>query len=84
MMHQNGPSKPVGANPGPSSPEVIPRAATSYGGWCLKGCSKCGGDLWSRDRDSWECLQCGFCGVTQVGTQPDALVPQLSSEEVSQ
>ena len=84
MMHQNGPSKPVGANPGPSSPEVIPRAATSYGGWCLKGCSKCGGDLWSRDRDSWECLQCGFCGDTQVGTQPDPLVPQLSSEEVSQ
>jgi hypothetical protein len=83
MMHQNGLSKPEGANPGPSGPEVIP-AATSYRGRRLKGCSKCAGDLWSRDGDSWECLQCGFCGDTQVGTLPDPLVPQLSSEEVSQ
>ena len=83
MMQQNGPSKPRGGNPGPSRAEVIP-TTTSNRGWRLKGCSKCGGDLWSRDRDSWECLQCGFCGDTQVGTLPDALVPQLSSEEVSQ
>jgi len=84
MMQQNGPSKPRDANPGPSSAEVIP-AATSHGGWRLKGCSKCGGDLFQEwEPGDWMCIACGWRGEVTRGTLPDPLVPQLSSKEVSQ
>jgi len=83
MMQQNGPSKPRGANPGPSSAEVIP--ATTDRGWRLKGCSKCGGDLFQEwGVGDWVCIACGWSGEVAGGTLPDSLVPQLSSEEVSQ
>jgi hypothetical protein len=84
MMHQNGLGKPRGANPGLSGPKVIP-AATSYRGWRLKGCPKCGGDLFQEwGPGDWMCIACGWSGEVARGTLPDPLVPQLSSEEVSQ
>ncbi len=84
MMQQNGPSKPRGANPGPSSAEVI-LAATSNRGWRLKGCSKCGGDLFQEwGLGDWTCIACGWSGELARGTLPDPPVPPPSSEEVSQ
>jgi hypothetical protein len=84
MIQQNGLSKPRGANPGPSSAEVIP-ATTSKRGWRLKGCSKCGGDLFQESGlGDWTRIACGWGGEVARGTLPDPPVPQLSSEEVSQ
>ena len=83
-MHQNGLGKPRGANPDPSSAEVIP-AAMPYRAWRLKGCSNGGGDLFQEwGPGDWMCIACGWSGEVARGTLLDPLVPQLSSEEVSQ
>ena len=40
--------------------------------WRLKGCPKCGGDVYvDRDHDGWheECLQCGHCASMRTMVQ---------------
>ena len=55
---------PPTASSGRSAPAV---------GWRLKACPRCHGDLWRSTRgEDWECLACGWCGPTSVGTLPDA------------
>lgn len=39
--------------------------------WRLKGCPRCGGDLYLNDDGEWECLQCGRGNGKRKDVQTD-------------
>ena len=78
MPHVKARSKPLGANPGGSSAEVVPEASP-FTAWRLRGCSRCGGDLWRRSRgDGWCCLQCSFDGETLIAQPGRIPAPRVA------
>lgn len=55
--------------------------------WQVKGCPRCGGDVFiDRDHYGWyrECLQCGYMGVldvSQVPKSPESKLTAVMAEE---
>ncbi len=55
--------------------------------WQVKGCPRCGGDVFiDRDHYGWyrECLQCGYLGVldvSQVPKSPESKLTAVMGEE---
>ena len=49
--------------------------------WQVKGCPRCGGDVFiDRDHYGWyrECLQCGYMGVLDVSQVPKSPQSKLT------
>ena len=60
--------------------------------WQVKGCPRCGGDVFiDRDHYGWyrECLQCGYMGTLDVSQLPNMppqkrlVLPVIEPEEVA-